>query len=296
MATIRTLLVPVLSAAAFASSAFPGPAAGDDGFNRYQIILTRMPFGDAPPPAGAPEAAPLPPAESFAKNLRICSITQPEGQPIKVGLVDTQTQSTFLLRVGEEQEGISLVSANLEQEEAVLKKGAEIVLIKLAEGPSEALSQNQLARRLARDTPSNRAASYQERRRQRREERLARARELAAQRMEARQQRQQQQAASPPRYTGEELRKHLQEYNMEVIRQGLPPLPLELTPEQDAALVAEGILPPNPNLPQPPGAFPSTENGRPDFPFPPGLEDLPVDQLTEQELMLIEGLLQQQPQ
>ena len=31
---------------------------------------------------------------------------------------------------------------------------------------------------------------------------------------------------------------------MEAIRQGLPPLPLELTPEQDDQLVAEGVLPP----------------------------------------------------
>ena len=48
-----------------------------------------------------------------------------------------------------------------------------------------------------------------------------------------------------PIYTGEELEKHLQEYQMEVIRSGnLPPLPVQLTPENDAKLVAEGVLPP----------------------------------------------------
>jgi len=31
---------------------------------------------------------------------------------------------------------------------------------------------------------------------------------------------------------------------MEVIRQGLPPLPIPLTPEMDAQLVSEGVLPP----------------------------------------------------
>lgn len=31
---------------------------------------------------------------------------------------------------------------------------------------------------------------------------------------------------------------------MEVIRQGLPPLPVQLTPDRDAQLVAEGLLPP----------------------------------------------------
>ena len=48
-----------------------------------------------------------------------------------------------------------------------------------------------------------------------------------------------------PIYTGAELEKHLQEYQMEVIRGGnLPPLPVQLTPENDAKLVAEGVLPP----------------------------------------------------
>jgi hypothetical protein len=43
--------------------------------------------------------------------------------------------------------------------------------------------------------------------------------------------------------TGEALKKHLQDYNMEIIRKGLPPLPIPLTPEQDRQLVEEGILP-----------------------------------------------------
>ena len=31
---------------------------------------------------------------------------------------------------------------------------------------------------------------------------------------------------------------------MDAIRKGMPPLPVQLTPEQDAELVAEGFLPP----------------------------------------------------
>ena len=54
----------------------------------------------------------------------------------------------------------------------------------------------------------------------------------------------------PPKYSGEELQGHLQKYNMELIRAAArgetntPPLPIPLTPEQDAQLVREGILPP----------------------------------------------------
>lgn len=43
-----------------------------------------------------------------------------------------------------------------------------------------------------------------------------------------------------------EIQAHLQRYQMELIRQGLPPLPVRLTPENDAALVREGVLPPLP--------------------------------------------------
>ena len=50
-----------------------------------------------------------------------------------------------------------------------------------------------------------------------------------------------------PALEGAELEKYLQEYNMELIRAGGelgPALPIELTPDQDAQLVSEGVLPP----------------------------------------------------
>jgi hypothetical protein len=51
-------------------------------------------------------------------------------------------------------------------------------------------------------------------------------------------------AETIPDLHGQVLEKHLQEYNMQAIREGAPPLPIPLTPEQDAQLVEEGILPP----------------------------------------------------
>jgi hypothetical protein len=41
-----------------------------------------------------------------------------------------------------------------------------------------------------------------------------------------------------------EVRENLQQYQMEVIRSGMPPLPIALTEEMDNQLVAEGVLPP----------------------------------------------------
>lgn len=52
---------------------------------------------------------------------------------------------------------------------------------------------------------------------------------------------------SPPpvraKYNGEELSKRLSEYKLQIIRAGLPPLPIPLTEEEDRKLVTEGILP-----------------------------------------------------
>lgn len=43
---------------------------------------------------------------------------------------------------------------------------------------------------------------------------------------------------------GRDMEHRLQEYQKELIKQGLPPLPIPLTPETDAQLVREGVLPP----------------------------------------------------
>lgn len=188
------------------------------------MILERKPFGDLP----APETAappPKPPAESFAKSLRLSMIVDVnDGESMKVGFIDTRTGKSYLLMPGESQDGIEVVSASWKDEEAVLRHGSEMALIKIASGEVRAIEPQQ-----APNPPPQSSAvrpTWEERRRAR--------------------------AAQPepppeipqPRFTGAELEKHLQEYQLEVIRQGLPPLPIPLTPEMDARLVAEGILPP----------------------------------------------------
>ncbi len=190
-------------------------------FDYYQVILDRKPFGQPPPPAPEP-----PPSleQSFAKNIRMCALLEDESG-VKIGLIDTSNNKNFYLTVGQTEEDIELVSASYENEEAVIRKGSEMAVIKLQSGEITPLSAAQQQERL--NAPTGRRMSYAERR-------LAR-------------QQQRQQAAEPPpqpKYTGEELEKHLQNYQMEVIRQGLPPLPIPLTPEMDQQLVNEGVLPP----------------------------------------------------
>ena len=197
--------------------------ANTEPFARYQIILDRKAFGQAAPPPAAPVQQTIPLSQSFAKTLRLCSLLDDE-DGIRVGLVDAQSKTDFFLRVGEIAEGIELVSASFEDEEAILRKGAEMAVIKLNSGEIEPMTAAQHASRV-----KNLESSYAERRKQR---------------LEERRQRTERPVVPPPEITGEELKKHLQEYQMEVIRQGLPPLPIPLTPEMDNQLVAEGVLPP----------------------------------------------------
>ena len=151
-------------------------------------------------------------------------IIETDDGEMRVGFVDNRTQKSYSLLQGESEDGIELISASFENEEAVLRHGEELALLKIAAGQFQEITQAEGQQRLEAARAAR--ASYAERRRERIE------------------QAQQPRAPIEPRYTGEELARHLQEYQMEVLRQGLPALPIPLTEEQDAQLVAEGILPP----------------------------------------------------
>ncbi len=222
MQAIQRAIV-LLAGAAMAASAAPTSYP----FERYQVILDRAPFGALA--AQEVVVAPTQPqAESFAKSLRLSTIIEVDDGSIKVGFVDTRSGRSYMMGAGESQDGIEVVTANWADGEAVLKQGSEMALIKFGSGEVSAITPGQ-GGNIRSSAPATTAANrptWEERRRAR--------------------------AAPPPppepppepKYTGEELTKHLQEYQMEVIRQGLPPLPIPLTPEMDRKLVEEGVLPP----------------------------------------------------
>ena len=201
-----------------AAAAWAEPQAS---FDRYQPILDRKPFGNPPVAPPEPEVV-IPPEQSFARTIRMSALVEQDDGTIRVGLIDSQSNKSYLLAEGETENGIELVSADYENEEAVLRKGSEMAVIKLSSGEIQALSPQQQQDRM--NAPRPQRMSYAERR---------------AAREQARRE-----APPQPKYTGEELEKHLQEYQMEVIRNGLPPLPIPLTPEMDDQLVREGVLPP----------------------------------------------------
>lgn len=196
-------------------------------FERYQAVIDRKPFGEPPPPPPpAPEnPRPTGPVTSFADSLRLFSIEEMEQGDnviLVAGIEEKRDKSMLILREGEIQKGIELVSADYIEELVILRKGTEQAELRMNQtGPATTDPTTEEA-----DSSITTAATSRRSRRTR----TPRAPKPPS-------------APIQPKYTGEELKKHLQDYQMEVIRQGLPPLPIPLTPEQDDQLVREGILP-----------------------------------------------------
>ena len=191
--------------------------ADEEGFARYQIIIDKHPFGEEPPEA---EPVQIPLNQSFARNLRLSMLFEGPGGDVRAGIIDTKEKKNYILSIGEIEGGLELIEADLSASEAMLRKGTEVALFKLESDKPEPLSKSQQA---------SRRSSYSRRRKSR----------MAAANKSAKPKK-----PEAPRLTGEALRKHLENVQMNAIRDGLPPLPLPLTPEMDAQLVAEGVLDP----------------------------------------------------
>ncbi len=189
-------------------------------FDRYAVIITRMPFGDeatAAALAAAAATANQPAPESFTKTLKMCAITRNRNNgKVQVGLVNNTTKKNYFLYEGDAEDGIELLKADYENEKALLRKGAEeawldMTTVVVAAAPAIAPAAG--VRRSVMSAPPAPAAPEE---------------------------------PAKPRLTGEALKAHLQNYQMDLIRAGGrkgPPLPMQLTPEMDAKLVEEGVLP-----------------------------------------------------
>ena len=195
-------------------------ATDDDGFKRYQIILDKQPFGQEPPEA---DIVQVPASQSFARNLRLSMLFEGPDGTTRAGIVDTSSKKSYILRIGEPQDGLEVVEADIKTSEAMIRKDNEVALFKLEAGSGETISKKE---------QSSRTSSYAERR------------HALLQKIAERQQQQQPEPPPQPTLTGDALQKHLENVQMDAIRNGLPPLPMPLTPAMDAQLVKEGVLPP----------------------------------------------------
>ena len=190
----------------------------DEGFKRYQLILDKQPFGREPPEA---EIVQVPASQSFARNLRLSMLFEGPDGTTRAGIIDTASKKSYILRIGEPQDGLEVVEADVKTSEAMVRKDNEVALFKLESGNGAPISKSE---------QSSRKSSYAERR----QALLKKVEEKPP-------------PAEPPAeptLTGDALQKHLENVQMDAIRNGLPPLPMPLTPEMDAQLVKEGVLPP----------------------------------------------------
>jgi hypothetical protein len=201
--------------------------------SRYQVILDRAMFGRpvpaapaAPPPTRAAAVVP-----SWAQDFRVTMMTLEEDtKQVRVGLQNVKDNSGFLLLLGDKNTaGYELVRADFNRGEATVAWNGDAKVFTLETGPvsspvaNEPGDQGNMVRSVsARSTRSR----------------------TAPQPVPVRVVAEPTPVPESAFQTQEELDAHLKNYQMEVLRQGLPPLPVPLTPEMDQQLVNEGVLPP----------------------------------------------------
>ena len=220
----------------------------------YQPIIDAKPFGDSP---GAAAAASAETAETqrkkedLAQKFRMCGITDMPDGTRKIAFLDETTGQTasYLLAVGESQNGFTLVSADYLREYATLEKDGLTFTLGLGKGlidapdlaeaesepetpveaatPRPAVASRALPPSKSGAAPGNFKARLLKRQQ---------AREQAAAEQKAEQER----AASAEAAAKAKAERRAQ---IERIKQGLEPtVPIVLTPEEDAELEAAGVF------------------------------------------------------
>jgi len=206
-------------------------------FDRYQIILDRKPFGELAPASAPAAASPAPGQPPLASVLRLAMLTYDEASgAVEAGIVDTKANRSYFLSVGQSEDGLTIVNADFERDQVLVRKDGQEAWLMLGAGPKprdagSGVSRlppapTNVARRVMIRTDASGEASVTE---------VPAGQSLVTN--------------PPPRpwTTREEMREFYRKKNLELIRAGGrlgPPLPIRLTPEEDAMLVAEGVLPP----------------------------------------------------
>lgn len=199
---------------------------------RYDLILDRSPFGsdpllDLPNAEQKAKAA----AAAAAKELRLCFLLETENGEIRAGFQNLKAKQgdpkSIILRVDESYMGMKLLEIDLAASQATLESQGSPVLFDLTKAPAPAKAaatkaptpRRQFGGGFRRTTPPVKKPTPAP----------APEPKLSPEEQQRRR---------------EEIRANLQDYQMEVIRSGMPPLPIPLTQEMDDQLVAEGVLPP----------------------------------------------------
>jgi hypothetical protein len=211
-----------------------GPVFSQE-LGEYQVILDRQLLGsNAPEPSEAvltpPQTLPVP---SWANQYRMTMMTMDQQQgAVRVGLQNLQDQSAVLLIQGQNRHrDFTLITADYQKGTAQIAYRGASHLFTLADAASASVAVPPVNN--PRSTRPSSRPSAQPRTANRSSPRSQLTGPDESPSLQIR------------RFSSqEELQAHLMEQQMDAIRTGKPPLPLPLTPEMDAQLVREGILPP----------------------------------------------------
>ncbi len=195
---------------------------------RYDVIVERSPFGiealSAPEPDTSVQDAAA--AKAAEKELRLCFLLEAENGEIRAGFENKTAKAgdprSIMLMVGESFRGMKLLEIDLENASATLNRNGSRVIFQLSK-PATVAAPKPVAQPQRRFGGGFRRQPPEQP--QKPPEPELSPEEQAKKR--------------------EEVRENLRQYQMEVIRAGMPPLPIPLTQEMDDQLVAEGILPPD---------------------------------------------------
>ena len=198
--------------------------------DRYKIIVDRKPFGQeliSPEPsvlAIQAEANAIAAARSAEKELRLCFLFETTHGVIRAGfqnkVVKKGEPKSVMLAVGETFKGMKLIDVNINESTATLDRNGVKVMFSLAKAPKNPSinSKEPTGRKFNSGFRPQKSTEAPK-------EKI----KLTPQEEERRKQ---------------EIQESLRRYQMDVIRAGLPALPVPLTKEMDDQLVAEGVLPP----------------------------------------------------
>lgn len=205
--------------------------------DKYQIIIDRQPFGReliSPEPSVSSiksEAEAIAAAKAAEKELRLCFIFETTKGLIRAGfqnkIVKTGEPKSIMLGVGDTFKGMKLVDVNIQESTATLDRNGVMIMFSLNKSAKNTLGNSKTTS--TRKFNSGFRSSNTNDKEIKKEVIDIPNVKLTVQQQEQRKQ---------------EIQESLRQYQMDVIRAGLPPLPVPLTKQMDDQLVAEGVLPP----------------------------------------------------
>ena len=210
----------------FLSALFVGLVQAEEVYKiaRYKVIVDRSPFGEEPLVAAAtPQTVPSATVANLEKKYRLAFLFKSDTGEIRAGFQNLHPQkgesTSSVILIGESFAGMKLKAVDLSNSIAKLEYNGKPLSFTL----KKATQKPHIAKTNRRHTNRNYTRKPRKINRPRSRPKLS---------------------PEEQRKRREEIRKNLQKYQMEVLRKGMPPLPIRLTPEQDAKLVEEQVLPP----------------------------------------------------